>query len=168
MIHELKILPEYFDAVRSREKTFELRKNDRGFKVGDYLHLKEWDGEKYTGREVTRYVNYILYDWTGGLQDRWCIMNLKISHLRMKRGTGMRLIDADEVLARIENPYQRAEIARWLRDAPTIEERKKGKWIPFDYPWYRCSECGAVRENKSFLENYCPNCGADMRGREDD
>lgn len=82
MIHELKILPEYFDAVCLREKTFELRKNDRGFKVGDYLHLKEWDGEKYTGREVTRYVNYILYDWTGGLQDGWCIMNLKISHLK--------------------------------------------------------------------------------------
>lgn len=82
MIHELKILPEYFDAVCSREKTFELRKNDRGFKVGDYLHLKEWDGEKYTGREVTRYVNYILYDWPGGLQDGWCIMNLKISHLK--------------------------------------------------------------------------------------
>ena len=78
----------------------------------------------------------------------------------------MRLIDADEVLARIENPYQRVEIARWLRDAPTIEERKTGKWIPFDYPWYQCSECGAVRENKSFLENYCPNCGADMRGEE--
>lgn len=42
----------------------------------------------------------------------------------------MRMIDADEVLARIENPYQRAEIARWLRDAPTIEERKTGRWIP--------------------------------------
>lgn len=82
MIHELKILPEYFDAVAKREKTFEIRKNDRGFKVGDYLTLKEWDGEQYTGREVRRYVNYILYDWTGGLQDGWCIMNLKISHLK--------------------------------------------------------------------------------------
>lgn len=82
MIHELKILPEYFDAVDRREKTFEIRKNDRGFKVGDYLTLKEWDGEQYTGREVSRYVNYILYDWTGGLQDGWCIMNLKISHLK--------------------------------------------------------------------------------------
>ena len=82
MIHELKILPEYFDAVARREKTFEIRKNDRGFKVGDYLTLKEQDGEQYTWREVSRYVNYILYDWTGGLQDGWCIMNLKISHLK--------------------------------------------------------------------------------------
>lgn len=46
---------------------------------------------------------------------------------------------------------------------PSAEpERKSGKWIPFDIPWYKCSECGAVRENKSFMENFCPNCGAKM------
>jgi len=46
---------------------------------------------------------------------------------------------------------------------PSAEpERKKGRWIPFDIPWYKCSECGAVRENKSFMENFCPNCGARM------
>ena len=44
--------------------------------------------------------------------------------------------------------------------------RKTGKWIPFEEPWYQCSECGAVREQKSFMENYCPNCGTDMRGEE--
>lgn len=43
-------------------------------------------------------------------------------------------------------------------------ERKKGTWIPFDIPWYRCSECGAERENIAFMEYFCPNCGADMRG----
>ena len=82
MAHELKLLPQYYEDVALGIKTFELRKNDRNFQVGDELILKEWDGEKYTGREVTRYVNYILYDWTGGLQDGWCIMNLKISHLK--------------------------------------------------------------------------------------
>ena len=50
-----------------------------------------------------------------------------------------------------------------LRNFPSAEP-KKGKWILFDAPWYQCSECGAVRENKSFMENFCPNCGADMRG----
>ena len=44
-------------------------------------------------------------------------------------------------------------------------ERKTGKWIPLDdrypwSPWYQCSECGAVRKNVAFMENYCPNCGA--------
>ena len=57
MTHELKILPEYFGAVSLREKTFEIRKNDRDYHVGDTLVLKEWDGEKYTGRQISRYVN---------------------------------------------------------------------------------------------------------------
>ena len=76
----------------------------------------------------------------------------------------MRLIDADEVLARIENPYQKAGIARWLRDAPTIEERKKGKWIKQAIGW-KCSNCVLCTNDRgadSF--NFCPNCGADMRG----
>lgn len=81
MIHEIKIRPEYFDAVAKREKTFELRRNDRNYKKGDYLVLKEWDGY-FTGRVITRYVNYILFDWmVEGLESGYCIMNLKISHL---------------------------------------------------------------------------------------
>ena len=60
MIHELKIWPPYFDAVRSGEKTFELRKDDRGFKVGDFLALNEWDGESYTGRTELVKVTYML------------------------------------------------------------------------------------------------------------
>lgn len=47
--HDLKILPEYFEAVTSGMKTFELRKDDRGFATGDHVVLWEWDGE-YTHR----------------------------------------------------------------------------------------------------------------------
>ena len=50
MIHELKILPEYFEAVAGGAKSFELRKDDRGFTVGDEIILKEWNGTEYTGR----------------------------------------------------------------------------------------------------------------------
>ena len=35
--HELKILPEYFVAVRDGIKKFEVRKDDRPFEVGDIL-----------------------------------------------------------------------------------------------------------------------------------
>lgn len=75
-IHELKILPEYFDAVRSGDKRFELRRNDRDFHKGDILRLKEWDGEKYTGEEIDVLVRYILFNWTAGLQDGYCIMSI--------------------------------------------------------------------------------------------
>ena len=75
-IHELKIRPEYYDAVRCGDKRFEIRKNDRDFHTGDILRLKEWDGEKYTGDELDALVRYVLYDWTGGLQDGYCIMSI--------------------------------------------------------------------------------------------
>ena len=60
MIHALKIRPKYFDAVRSEVKTFELRKNDRDFRVGDFLALNEWDDDHYTGRTELREVRYML------------------------------------------------------------------------------------------------------------
>ena len=61
MTHELKIQPEYFNAVLMGAKTFEIRKNDRGYKVGDTLILKEWIPitRTYTGKELARKVTYI-------------------------------------------------------------------------------------------------------------
>lgn len=38
--HQLKILPQYFQAVSIGDKTFEIRKNDRDFKVGDNIALQ--------------------------------------------------------------------------------------------------------------------------------
>lgn len=60
--HDLKIWPQYFDAVASGDKTFEWRKDDRDYRVGDTLRLREWlpDRERYTGREITKRVSYIL------------------------------------------------------------------------------------------------------------
>ena len=51
MIHELKTWPECFWDIVNRRKTFEVRKNDRNFRIGDRLELLEFDPEtnKYTG-----------------------------------------------------------------------------------------------------------------------
>jgi ASC-1-like (ASCH) protein len=76
-VHELKILPEYFDAVRCGDKRFEIRKNDRNFHSGDILRLKEWDGQKYTGEEIDVLVRYILYGIDEyGLSEGYCIMSI--------------------------------------------------------------------------------------------
>ena len=61
MNHSLKILPEYFEQVISGNKTFEIRRNDRDFCVGDTLFLCEWknDSHGYTGRITIRKISYI-------------------------------------------------------------------------------------------------------------
>lgn len=83
----------------------------------------------------------------------------------------MRLIDADALLAKIKNPYQYASVATWVKDAPTIEERKNGRWIWKTGDIYRCSECNVDSRVAEFMEepiyNFCPYCGADMRGEKE-
>lgn len=72
--HNLKCIPMFFKDVESGIKTFELRKNDRGFKVGDYLNLREWDLLGYTGLEVLVKVEYILIGGVYGLDAEHVIM----------------------------------------------------------------------------------------------
>lgn len=69
-----KILPEFFWAVRAREKNFELRLDEDDIQVGDLLILEEWDGY-YTGEGVRRYVKYVLRNAPEyGLMDGYCII----------------------------------------------------------------------------------------------
>lgn len=62
MVHAVKIEPEYFCDYKFGEKLFEIRKNDRPYKVGDFLALNEYDGEAYTGRCSIAVIIYILDD----------------------------------------------------------------------------------------------------------
>ena len=77
MKHEIKILPQYFELVvapRGGVKRFELRKDDRGYQVGDSVTLREWDGKEYTGNEITVGIKYILRDCPEyGLMEGYCI-----------------------------------------------------------------------------------------------
>ena len=59
MTHELKTWPEYFEAIASGAKTFEIRNNDRNFREGDTVVLEEYCDNAYTGRAIVRVVNYI-------------------------------------------------------------------------------------------------------------
>ena len=61
MTHELKILPEYFEAVTSERKQFEIRENDRDYKVGDLLILREYDiwVDEFTGNSYKAEITYI-------------------------------------------------------------------------------------------------------------
>jgi hypothetical protein len=82
MVHELKTWSKYFALVKSGEKPFELRKNDRGFLVGDELLLHEYNQhlQSYTGRTLRRKISYLLGGTEAeefGLKQGYCIMGLE-------------------------------------------------------------------------------------------
>jgi hypothetical protein len=78
-LHELKCWPPYFGDVLAGRKTFELRRNDRDFKVGDLIDLKEYDHTHedgpYTGRTCLVEVAYALEGY--GLEPGYIALGLK-------------------------------------------------------------------------------------------
>jgi hypothetical protein len=80
-VHELKTWESYFHALYDGRKWFEIRKDDRGFRVGDELYLREtrYGTGEYTGREMRRKIGFILrHEPDLGLTDGYCILSLQI------------------------------------------------------------------------------------------
>ena len=85
-LHELKTDPEPFKQVWHARKTFELRRDDRNFKVGDVLHLRELerrvelfnDKTIYTGRGLLVLVIYLLRGPEYGLPEDFVVMSIKL------------------------------------------------------------------------------------------
>lgn len=64
-------------------------------------------------------------------------------------------------------PWEGKDVFARIRKLPSAQpQRMTGRWVEFGYPWFKCSQCGAVREKGVFLENYCPNCGSYNGGEE--
>ncbi len=92
----------------------------------------------------------------------------------------MRLIDADAfkewLMKNSINERELEEsrqIGMWIDSFPSAESRKKGKWElhtdeRFDIDYYKCSVCGYEPYRKMDISNFCPNCGCDMRGEQDE
>lgn len=55
-------------------------------------------------------------------------------------------------------------------DEDNVVEVRRGEWIRDEwscfYPRYNCSVCGNGCMRIGVQTNFCPNCGADMRGNE--
>ena len=60
--HDLRCWPEYFQPVADGSKTLELRRDDRGFAVGDMLNLREYDPliPAYTGASIHVQITHIV------------------------------------------------------------------------------------------------------------
>jgi hypothetical protein len=79
MVHDLKIWPIYFQPVLDGIKRFELRSSDRDYKVGDTLHLREFDPSwgTYSGRSVDVRVTYILTEPMASQFPQLCLMSIE-------------------------------------------------------------------------------------------
>lgn len=90
MIHVLKIWPEHFEAVISKNKKFEIRKADRPFRVNDVLLLQEFDPKAFDGKGIyTNWrayarVTHLLNASEHGLQPGYCIMSIDTFHVELR------------------------------------------------------------------------------------
>ena len=90
----------------------------------------------------------------------------------------MRLIDADALWMQIIHMFDYCEdILEIIDSAPTVDAEpvKRGKWISGEdtsgnYFYRRCTNCLEEIPSEVFCfkfdANYCPNCGAEMKGAE--
>ena len=85
--HLLKTDPQPFEDVAGKRKHFEIRKDDRGFEVGDVLVLQKTKhtGEEmkkgaplvFTGDMCVRIVTRIMRGAVYGLEGGWVIMSIQ-------------------------------------------------------------------------------------------
>ena len=80
MRHEIKIGVDFANAVLAKEKTFEVRRNDRGYQKGDAVVFRVIDRD---GNEMPEHplndnvyeITYVLSGW--GLRDGFVAFGLK-------------------------------------------------------------------------------------------
>lgn len=80
MRHELKIGVDFANSVLCGEKTFELRKNDRGYQKGDAVAFRvlDRDGTELTDHPLSQQeyaITYVLSGW--GLRDGFCCFGIR-------------------------------------------------------------------------------------------
>ena len=76
--HTIKCVQPFFDEVRSGNKVFEVRLNDRDYKEGEQVTLVLYNSElmQETDIKIHAEIGYVLTDFEG-LKEGWCAFSLK-------------------------------------------------------------------------------------------
>ena len=84
----------------------------------------------------------------------------------IRRSDAIKTIEAEECLGYVECKTE--HLINQIRTIETIKP-KRGEWVDrsggIEGAWNYCSVCG---EQAIDLYDFCPNCGADMRGKDDE
>jgi hypothetical protein len=78
--HELKTDPEPFNEVWNGRKLAEFRENDRDFRVGDALILREYDRTSgtYLGRRIRASISHALYGPDYGIPAGYAMLSMQL------------------------------------------------------------------------------------------
>ena len=92
-VHDLKTESKYFRDVWEGKKKAELRKDDRGYEVGDGLMLWEYRDGKKTGSRQLLIVTHILRGVPEyGLKDGYCILSFEHAGEEQEVGSTVRAL----------------------------------------------------------------------------
>ena len=81
MLHKIKIRESFADAVNRGDKTFEIRKNDRGYQKGDtvcFVVLYDCDGCEMIDHPLSKKtfeITYVLSGW--GIVEGYCVFGIR-------------------------------------------------------------------------------------------
>lgn len=152
-----KILPEYFNDVKSGIKTFEVRKDEDDIQVGDILMLEEWNPDGvltggYTGRCIRRRVKYVLRDIPQyGLREGYCIIGLE----DINNGwipCSKRLPEVEtKVLIHAKRKYRDGSFrdiitTAMYEDGTMLEDDSKWHWEDIEGGWDEENDCYIIPE----------------------
>ena len=79
MTHEIKLDISFCDAVLCDEKTFEVRKNDRNYQIGDLVRFIPvgilFHPVEHPIKDKTYKITYVLSGW--GIEEGFCVFAIK-------------------------------------------------------------------------------------------
>lgn len=138
MIHKIKIKYKYYRDVLNGDKTFEIRKNDRDYKVGDIIQFVPVadDSDMIIPHNPNEYkITYVFHGGEYGLEEGYCVFGIAptIEAAPVVHG---------EWIARCDGRY--------------------GQTRTYCSVCGKHSGIGGIKQKPPF----CPNCGAKMKGGE--
>jgi hypothetical protein len=79
VLHHVKVWPVFFEKLQDGTKPWEVRKNDRDYRVGYVLDLQEWNPSKeaFTGRSVQRVIIDVYAGGQFGIEDGHVVLGLE-------------------------------------------------------------------------------------------
>lgn len=77
MNHVLKLQPRFAEDIKSGRKTFEVRRDDRGYKVGDVLAFTDLGGGPCGMASYEVVYKLAHEDFPDGIPQGYCILGIK-------------------------------------------------------------------------------------------